>query len=226
MPVNASTQGKAGRCAGVTLIELLVAMGTMSIIMTVVVASYWAQTQIGRDQQLVVEMQQNLRSAMFILTRDIMMAGYDNDKNNPPTATIVRADPDEFSFQFIDGTNTRVTVAYSLYDSLNDGDQDLGRSIDGGDRQAVAENIQAIEFFYTLDDGRQSTDPTALSPAANLGQIRSVGVSLLARTAFETRTRDEATYTLLSGTVIGPFNDRFKRQLVTTTIRCRNMIDD
>ncbi len=226
MPLNVPTQEKAKGCEGVTLIELLVAMGTMSIIMAVIVAAYWTQTQISREQQMVVEMQQNMRSAMFILTRDIMMAGYDNDDNAPPTATILTANPDAFSFQYVNDANNQVAINYSLYDALGDGDLDLGRSIDGGTRSAVAENIEAIEFFYTLNDGRQSNAPASLIPPGNPGQIRSVGISLLARTASETRTIDSEVYTALSGATIGPFGDHFRRQLLTATVKCRNMSGD
>jgi type IV pilus assembly protein PilW len=190
----------------------------------VIGTAYWVQSQISREQQMVVEMQQNLRSAVYFLERDIMMAGYDGNPNDAINATIKTATPAAFSFQFVDDTNIQNTVAYVFYDALGDGDFDLGRAVNGGLPAAVAENIEQIEFFYTLADGRQSNDPTTLAPPGNSpADIRTVGIAILARTASETRAIDNAIYTSLSGGTIGPYNDGFKRQLVTATIMCRNM---
>ncbi|MFZ2633284.1 MAG: prepilin-type N-terminal cleavage/methylation domain-containing protein [Desulfosalsimonadaceae bacterium] len=203
-----------------TLIELLIAMAISSIMMAVIATAYWVQAQISREQQMVVEMQQNLRSAMYFLERDIMMAGYDDDRNNLPEGRIIAANAVQFTFEFVDDANAVVRIAYSLFDALNDGDADLGRSVNGVAPQAVAENLQTLEFFYTMANGTRTLNP------ANLQDIRVVGISLLARTASETRAVDRRTYTSLSGATTGPFNNRFQRQLVTAMIRCRNMIGD
>ena len=61
---------------GFTLIELCVAMVIASFIMAAIYSVYRAQTQSHRTQQLVVEMQQNMRAAMYLLEREIRMAGY------------------------------------------------------------------------------------------------------------------------------------------------------
>jgi len=170
-------------------------------------------------------MQQNMRSAMYFLERDIKMAGYDGDKNSPPSATIVTAEQDLFSFQYVDDTNTQVTITYSLYDAIGDGDMDIGRSVDNNSRAAIAENIEDVEFFYTLSDGRQAVDPlTDLAAPVNLADIRTVGISILARSANETFSMDGSVFTSLSGAVVGPFSDNFKRQMIVATIKCRNMI--
>lgn len=61
---------------GFTLIELCVAMAIASFVMAAIYSVYRAQTQSHRNQQLVVEMQQNMRAAMYLLEREIRMAGY------------------------------------------------------------------------------------------------------------------------------------------------------
>lgn len=203
--------------SGYTLIELLVALAVGSIVMAAIGSAFWIQTQTSRDQQLVVAMQQNLRAAMYMLERDIMMAGYDNDRSDPPAATIIDATPFRFEFQFIDDTNTQRTVEYTLYDALGDGDLDIGRSFDGAPRAAIAENIESIEFFYTLNDGTQTITP------ADPADVRAVGISILARTGGPVRSIDSQVYTSLSGDSIGPFNDNIARQIATATIICRNM---
>jgi len=61
---------------GFTLIELCVAMAIATFVMAAIYSVYRAQTQSHRAQQLVVEMQQNMRAAMYLLEREIRMAGY------------------------------------------------------------------------------------------------------------------------------------------------------
>ena len=210
------------KISGFTLIELMIAMVVGSIMMAAIASAYWVQTQTSREQQMVVEMQQNMRAAMFMLERDIMMAGYDIDDATAPDATITTATATEFAFQFVDDTNTQVTITYDLYDALGDGDNDIGRQTTGGLKAAIAQNIENMEFFYTLADGTQTSTP------GNPEDIRQVGVSVLARTEAWTRSGDNATYLPFSnaqdGTIWGPYNDNFKRQLVTANIKCRNMI--
>jgi type IV pilus assembly protein PilW len=207
--------------SGFTLIELLVAMAVASIVMAAIGSAYWIQMQTSREQQMVVGMQQSMRAAMYLLERDIKMAGYDDDHNTAPTATITTADSTNFTFEFVDDTDTQVTVAYSLYDALGDGDNDIGRSVDSAPRAAIAENIEELEFFYTLADGTQTLAPTTQN---DRDDIQVVGVSIVARTSAQTRTGDSRSITLLSGTVFNPPDDGFKRQRVTAMIRCRNMI--
>jgi type IV pilus assembly protein PilW len=183
--------------SGFSLIELLVAMAIASIMMALIGGAYWGQTRISRDQQMVVAMQQNLRSAMYLLERDMKMAGFDSDKNSGPSATIKKADPDEFEFEYVDDSNTLVTVNYDLFDSKSDGDLDISRRVKVGndawsDHAAIAENIEEVEFFYTLTNGRQTTDLATLTPPGDEGDIRVVGVSVLARTESETRSGEES----------------------------------
>ena len=51
-------------------------MAIASFVMAAIYSVYRAQTQSHRAQQLVVEMQQNMRAAMYLLEREIRMAGY------------------------------------------------------------------------------------------------------------------------------------------------------
>ena len=56
---------------GFTLIELLIAMVVASIVMASIYAVYRSQTAAHRTQQLVVQMQQNMRAALYLLEREI-----------------------------------------------------------------------------------------------------------------------------------------------------------
>jgi type IV pilus assembly protein PilW len=81
----------------------------------------------------------------------------------------------------IDQLDEFETVEYYVYDSApaGDGRTALGRrtSVPLSGLQPVAEDIDAVEFNYVLDDGTQTTAPTA----AQLPDIRAVEISILAR---------------------------------------------
>lgn len=110
-------------------------------------------------------------------------------------------------------------------------------SVAADEWQQIAENIEAVEFYYTLNDGTQTLTPTG----AELFQVRSVQVSILARseqrdTAYVNTTEyipassaapiDDGSAWDLSGTAgdaTSAANDNFRRRLLITTIQCRNM---
>jgi hypothetical protein len=73
-----------------------------------------------------------------------------------------------------DTNDANEDLTYALYDSSDDGNDDLGRRPAGGDNQPVVENIERLVFEYLAD---------ATTPAANPGQIRLVRITLTARTA-------------------------------------------
>jgi prepilin-type N-terminal cleavage/methylation domain-containing protein len=61
---------------GFTLIELLVAMALAIVIMAAIFKTFKSQQDSFIIQDQVAAMQQNLRGAMYILTRDLQLAGY------------------------------------------------------------------------------------------------------------------------------------------------------
>jgi type IV pilus assembly protein PilW len=75
---------------GITLIELLVALVICGLVIAGIYRVFVAQTKAYSIQDQVVEVQQNVRSAMEILLRDLRMAGYDDDN---ASSAIVITDP-------------------------------------------------------------------------------------------------------------------------------------
>ena len=61
---------------GFTLIEILITMAVVSIIMVIVIAAFNIQQKSQVKQQLIAEVQQNGRAAMYMLARDIRMTSF------------------------------------------------------------------------------------------------------------------------------------------------------
>jgi type IV pilus assembly protein PilW len=220
------------QAAGFTLVELMLAMAVGGIVMGAVMTSFLSQHRSYLVQDEVVEMQQNARVALELLTRDIRSAGYDP---NNLGADITVAGGNNLVFTRDDGAGALEAINYTLVDAYvtegrNDGVvDDLGRD-EGGGLQPVAENIEQLEFRYLDEDGNVT---------ANLADIRALQISIL---AVARRPDQNFTNTMvycpasnpfnpLTGlctnpapaTIWGPFNDNLRRRLLITTVQCRNL---
>lgn len=153
--MRTALEKKRNRCKelsyrqGFSLVELLVAMAIAGVVMAAVFKIYTTQQDSYLVQEQVAEMQQNLRTAKYILTREIRMAGYD------PTAAgaafgFVSAYGDSINFTMdIIGEDGAVTfpgddITYFVSDSK------LERN-EGAGNQEVVENIEAVGFAYAFD---------------------------------------------------------------------------
>ena len=76
---------------GFTLIELLVGSGIMLVVILAALTLYMRSNKVAVDQNMLAELQQDVRSAMYFMTRDIRMAGVGL--------------PVEFSPYFFEGTD-------------------------------------------------------------------------------------------------------------------------
>jgi len=205
---------------GFTLIEILIAMAITGIVSAAIFTAFQSQQKSYVVQEGVAVMQQNLRAGMDMMVREIRMAGYDPTRD--ANAGIVSAISGSIAFTIdengdgdIDDSNEYIT--YSLYTS--DNIQKLGRkSTATSNNQPVSENIQALEFFYKLVDESQTLTP----PDPTL--IRSIRITMLARgDRADQKFVNTHTYTTPGGQNWGPYNDNFRRRLLTTTVKCRNL---
>jgi type IV pilus assembly protein PilW len=165
---------------GFTLVEILVALTIISIVIASAINSYVGQQKSELSQTQLVEMQQGIRAAMYIMSSEIRMAGYDRHRafsagitsagdgsnGNPLTFTFVENDTDT-------DTGSLATITYELYDASSDGDNDIGRQ-KGGLKNAIAENIQSLSFSYLDSGGAVLTAPVDLSA------IRAVRIDITA----------------------------------------------
>lgn len=186
--------------SGFTLVELMIVIALFSLILAFLVNSKYRQSENTVTQMQAAEMQQTVRTAVFMMKKNIRMAGFN------PTASdrgegITTANATTFTFSYLDtDTDTLTTVTYSFEDEDGDGDNDISQ-----DGTILAENIQNLSFTYLDEDGVET---------AVISDMRSVQISVtsavdqaqLARdTAEGTQTIDNSTRTL------------------TTTVNMRNM---
>jgi type IV pilus assembly protein PilW len=180
---------------GFTLVELMVAMAIATIVLASIYAAFNAQTRRYTTEQQVVEMQQNIRAAMYLLKRDIRLAGY--SPVDPPVSAGFVADfvsfgaPHDGCGALTDATD----IAFTM-DINENGAIDSGSSFElvayrhdplnmwlerydaaTGSWQRVAEKIQSITFTY-----RRADDSVIASPVtgSNLQDIQYVNITIQA----------------------------------------------
>jgi type IV pilus assembly protein PilW len=210
---------------GFTLIELLVAMVLSVIIMAGIYSTYYSQQKSYLVQEQVSAMQQNLRAALFYMEREIRQAGCDPTRK--AGAGIITANVNTISFsEDADGDESLTSITYSLYTDA-DGIQKLGRNTGAG-TIPVADNIDVIDFVYLDKDGTDLDEGggSVISPAG-IAKIRSVQVTVVARTGIEDRTYTDTTDYYNQHDLVNPLlaaqNDHFRRKLLSTNIKFRNL---
>ncbi len=205
---------------GFTLVEMMIALAMSGFLIIAIYSAYNLQQRTYYSQEQVIEVQQNIRAGLDSMIRELRMAGYDPLQTGVPG--IVAASSASINFTLDIDNDTGDGDGDGDVDDTNESvTYDLNGSTLRRNNQAIAENIQAIEFYYTVDDGVNVSQ--TLTPAT-LADIRSIQISILAIA----RQRDadyihSDTYTTASGASWGPYNDNFRRRFFVTTVQCRNM---
>jgi len=227
---------------GFSLIELMVAMVIASVLTAGIYTFYQNQLKSHVTLQELVDMQQDARVGMFMMTREIQMAGYD-PQNTGATMRLANAgeiafDSDLNSDGAIDAITERFYFALS-----NDADRDgvadgtpcnLVRGSwniisNEWNLSPVALNIDALNFVYLDDAGAVLDDDGNGNVTGNMAAIRSIQITLVARSGDQLpvlmrRQTDSRIYTNQQGTVLlGAQNDNFRRIRLTSTVKVRNM---
>ncbi|MGM0656259.1 MAG: PilW family protein [Thermodesulfobacteriota bacterium] len=231
---------------GFTLIEMMMALVIGVMITAATYATYSSQQKAYYTQDQVAEMQQNLRAAFYVIIEEIQMAGYDPEDSGNFGITSALAgrlqftkdenedgvfDPEErldigftsavsSQHRDVDGNGIPDLSSNGVPNAVNLSIQKYSTAGNSGGYQAIAENIQAVEFLYLDSAGTN----LALTPPVDLNAIRSVQITILARAErSDPKFINSMTYTPPSGQNWGPYNDNFRRRLLTTTIKCRNL---
>jgi type IV pilus assembly protein PilW len=212
---------------GFTMIELLVAMVVSLLAMAAIYSTFLAQHRSYQVQRETSEMQQNIRTAMYYMQREIRMAGSNPYNTLPlPSFGIIAAGPTSITFtEDIRGDNPgdppdgavddpEENITYTLNGTNLERTDNVAAPLNP---QVVAQNIDWLDFVY-LDSAGGVT--------AVLGDIRSVQITIVARTndPLLYGTTNTRNYTNLQGTVIyTALGDNVSRRRLATLIHCRNL---
>ncbi|MCG6533921.1 MAG: prepilin-type N-terminal cleavage/methylation domain-containing protein [Syntrophales bacterium LBB04] len=212
---------------GFSLLELMIAMSVGLIVLGAVYSVFTLQNKQFANQDVAVEMQQNARMAMDIITREIRMAGYNPTRTgsgsilptgsgslmpDPISTTYVgirNAAADTISFALdINGNgdltagsaNPNENIVYDRYESPSgSGIYALGRT-SNGNKQPVIQYLDSLGFEYFKADGSAATD---------LANIRTIRVTIRTIAA-----KPDPSYTT---------NNGFRTYTLTSTVTSRNL---
>ena len=222
---------------GFTMVELLVAMVVSLLALAAIYSTFLAQHRSYQVQEEAAEMQQNIRTAMYYMQREIRMAGSNPFKSLPLSAFGITA-AGQNSIRFTEDVRSGIPPVKGPPDGFvninNVPDEDITYALNGTDLvrtdnnipignpnrdQVVAQNIDWLDFVYLKDDG---------TVTATLADIRSVEITIVARTddPLLYGTTNTRVYWNQQGTASwtppAP-GDNVSRRLLTTLINCRNL---
>lgn len=159
--------------SGFTLIELMVSIAIGLVVLASVATTFTSQTRAYSAQEQINQMEQNLRGALDIMTREIKMAGYRPNGGTvtgvvsyTSTSLTIQADIDGNGTLLASGTGSDTAneqIAY-VYDSVN---KKITRQVGSGTVATLAENISAFTFTYY-----QSSGATLATSASNIRRIK------------------------------------------------------
>jgi type IV pilus assembly protein PilW len=225
------------RCSnqGFTIVELMVAMVVSLLAMGAIYSTFLAQHRSYQVQGEAAEMQQNIRVAMYYMQREIRMAG--SDPFNEGGFGITAAN--QTSITFTEDVRSGIPPVVGPPDgfvNVNDvPNEDITYTLNGtdlvrtdnnanlgvGDTQVVAQNIDWLDFVYLDEEGEI---------AATLGDIRSVEITIVARTddPLLYGTTNNTVYWNQRQSLPGEASwtapgDNVSRRTLTTQIYCRNL---
>ena len=238
MGVNWTVQGHNTQ-SGFTLTEVLVAMVISAVLTTAVYQTFHSQQRSYTLQSGAAAMEQNLRSGLYLLTRELRSAGYNPTQASTGDFRFVTSFPATNNLFVVNYTTDHSLIAFTLDTDgsgaiepnmneqiayrFNNAQKALERF---NDTQAdptkkwetVASDIDAVYFSYFDQNKNITTDPTS---------IEYIEISLLARTQKQdSKYTNTTVYTNKAGVNLcsACVGDHYRRRLLTTTIQIRNKL--
>jgi prepilin-type N-terminal cleavage/methylation domain-containing protein len=136
---------------GLTLIELLVGLVICAIVVAGIYRLFIAQSRAYTVQDQVVEVQQNIRSAMEVMLRDLRMTAYDDDRTplvSIAQPSIVPGD-DSITVRY-ELNNAPYEVRYWLVGGTTLNRQETRNGVTT--TEMILENVEALNFTYGVDE--------------------------------------------------------------------------
>ena len=169
------------------------------------------------------------------ITRDLT-GGEDDALDNDGDGEIDEAD--EAAFGDGDLEDNYEDVIFTLAGPNSNGSFDLQQVDLNGASDTIIENVDALNFVYLDERGIPLAVPAdgrsvATTPeVSRRREIRSVEITMVVRTTNEDysyqenrafRNNQDSNGDGLHDLVLAAFGDNFKRQLITATVKCRNL---
>ena len=130
---------------GFTLVEMLMALAVSSIVMAAIYSVFTITNKNFTTQNVAANVQQNLRSAMGLMTRDIRLVGLD------PIGT------DSFGIGYASQAKIRFTQ-----DSIDSGTGEFNGEVDEANFEEVTYDRQDDQIRQTLYETKAATPDTAV----------------------------------------------------------------
>ena len=196
---------------GLTLIEVLIVLVISSVLVALLYQTFISQQKTYTVQEQVVDTQQNVRGAIDRMTREIRMAGYRKDilasvgnisgftKVITPVNNVNNIGVNDDQVTII---NADKAITYKLQWGTIEPSMPVLVREENGVAEVMAENIENLQFRYTLRDGTVTDLPVAPE------HIQMVRVRITART----KSADPQ----LSG-------DGYRRRALSSITKVRNM---
>jgi Tfp pilus assembly protein PilW len=178
----------------------MVSLAVAVVVAFAIYATSRVQSRVYNEQEHTAALQQNLRSAMLRMEREIRLAGFDSW--GLTGAGIVSAS----------STSIHFTKHENSDGDLDDDNEDITYNLDQSNltldrnNRTVAENIDTLTIQYFNKSGVQLADPV---PELQLADIRTVNVEL-------TATMNTSSNPSLPTTIT---------RSLSSVIKCRNLGD-
>jgi len=192
---------------GYTLAELLIYIFLVGVVSSVLYKIFITNSQVQLHQEEIVNLFQELRGTMGIMTREIRMAGFTGNDGDPGSIGFqldnnpdYNSDNDSIHFT-MDLTNDANTGEPD--GDTQDPDEDIIYYLAGttlirrngftGEENVMAENISSLSFVYYDETNTVMTHPLVLN------NIRSVEISIEGQTSRASYlTKEKASRSLTS----------------------------
>ncbi len=125
---------EVGMNQGFTLVELMIALAISALVLTAIYNIFISNNRIYLKQNEMTKIEQNLRAAMSMMTKDIRMAGY-NSTNSSQSGV----------YHISNSTNIVFNYDNSTHSYFFDSDD---KTIKNEHNQKISMNIGALNFNY------------------------------------------------------------------------------
>lgn len=163
---------------GFTLIEMVVALGLSLVTVSAVYSLYVSELRAQLVREDILEMQQQARVVMDVVSREILMAGYDprgvnHDVDLSNDFFGITYDPGRLMIKADLNGNGFIAEAHEFITFVYDPTTYTLRRNTGGGNQPFGENIESFLVEYFDEGGNATVDST---------RIRQVKITVTART--------------------------------------------